>query len=458
MRSGTCVVLLIVSMITVSVSPAQQASTTAVPNLMGPVDGGGTTNYLPIWTGNTTLGNSTIYETGGYVGIGTTTPVQMLTVAGNVWANSVNASTYQFDGKNALSTVEDNLFVGPGAGSKNEPNTHANTFVGVNAGESNTTGSYNTFVGVGAGRCNTTGGYNTYTGMHAGNCGKTGYANTFTGFGAGSISSGSGNTFTGFFAGFNTTGYDNTFEGLTAGKQNVSGDSNTFVGNAAGYSNTTGDFNLFLGSDAGRNNTTGSENVYINNLGPVSGMESNTIRIGNVQTAAYIAGIYGSTVGGNGVAVYVDSNGQLGTVVSSRRFKEQIRNMGDSSNALMKLRPVTFLYKPEYDKGPRTLQYGLIAEEVTEVYPDLVAYDPDGKPYTVKYQYLTSMLLNEVQKQYRRADAEAEVIKSQEQRIEELEQRLSRLEGAVETSLRISESEIAYELRKPAARRGTQHR
>ena len=121
MRSGTCVVLLIVSMITVSVSPAQQASTTAVPNLMGPVDGGGTTNYLPIWTGNTTLGNSTIYETGGYVGIGTTTPVQMLTVAGNVWANSVNASTYQFDGKNALSTVEDNLFVGPGAGSKNEP-------------------------------------------------------------------------------------------------------------------------------------------------------------------------------------------------------------------------------------------------------------------------------------------------------------------------------------------------
>ena len=77
--------------------------------------------------------------------------------------------------------------------------------------------------------------------------------------------------------------------------------------------------------------------------------------------------------------------------------------MGDSSSALMKLRPVTFLYKPEYDKGPRTLQYGLIAEEVAEVYPDLVAYDPEGKPYTVKYQYLTTMLLNEVQKQYHRA-------------------------------------------------------
>jgi hypothetical protein len=144
------------------------------------------------------------------------------------------------------------------------------------------------------------------------------------------------------------------------------------------------------------------------------------------------------------VAVYVDSNGQLGTIVSSRRFKEQIRDMGDSSSALMKLRPVTFLYKPEYDTGQRTQQYGLIAEEVARVYPDLVAYESDGKPYTVKYQYLTTMLLNEVQKQYRRAEAEAEVIKSQEQKIEELEQRLSRLEGVVETSLRISQNKTAY--------------
>lgn len=78
------------------------------------------------------------------------------------------------------------------------------------------------------------------------------------------------------------------------------------------------------------------------------------------------------------------------------------------------------------------MQYGLIAQEVAEVYPDLVAYDPDGKPYTIKYQYLTTMLLNEVQKQYRRAEAEAEVIKSQEEKIEELEDRLSRLEGVVE--------------------------
>ena len=117
-------------------------------------------------------------------------------------------------------------------------------------------------------------------------------------------------------------------------------------------------------------------------------------------------------------AVYVNSNGQLGTTDLLRRFKEQIRDMGDSTNALMKLRPVTFLYKPEYDNGPRTLQYGLIAEEVAEVYPDLVAYEPDGKPYTVKYQYLTTMLLNEMQKQYHRAEAQAEVIKTQQQDIQ----------------------------------------
>ena len=108
----------------------------------------------------------------------------------------------------------------------------------------------------------------------------------------------------------------------------------------------------------------------------------------------------------------------VGTSSSSRRFKEQIRDMGDSTNGLLKLRPVTYLYKPEYDKGERTLQYGLIAEEVAKVYPELVAYDNDGQPYSVRYQYLTTMLLNEEQKQYRRAAAEDDVIKAQQQEIE----------------------------------------
>ena len=185
--------------------------------------------------------------------------------------------------------------------------------------------------------------------------------------------------------------------------------------------------------------------MYIANTGPLSGPEYNTIRVGTQghgdgqQNVTYIAGIYGSIPSG-GVPVYINSDGLLGTQPSSLRFKEQVRDMGDSTNALMKLRPVTFLYKPEYYKGQRTLEYGLIAEEVANVYPDLVAYDNDGQPYSVRYQYLATMLLNEVQKQYRRAEKQSEVVAAQQQEIETLkrqlqvqsatmEERLSRLEA-----------------------------
>src|ERR1019366_4140082 len=150
-----------------------------------------------------------------------------------------------------------------------------------------------------------------------------------------------------------------------------------FTGTFAGQQNATGTGNTFTGFEAGYNNTTGNNNIYIGNLGPASGAESSTIRIGGdigqgygPQTATYIVGIYGVNVGG--VPVQINSNGQLGAQTSSLRFKEQVRDMGDSTSALMKLRPVTFLYKPEYDKGERTLQYGLIAEEVAKVYPDLI--------------------------------------------------------------------------------------
>ena len=122
-----------------------------------------------------------------------------------------------------------------------------------------------------------------------------------------------------------------------------------------------------------------------------------------------------------GIPVTINANGQLGALTSPLRFKEQVHDMGDSTAGLMKLRPVTFLYKPQFADGEFTLQYGLIAEEVAKVYPELVAYDKDGQPYAVRYQYLNTMLLNEAQKQYRRAEA-------QEQKIERLEERLSRLE------------------------------
>src|SRR5271157_495999 len=376
-------------------------------------------------------------------------------ISGSGSANSFNsATTYQIGGSVVLgigSAADQNVFLGVGAGVVNVAGTGkfntfsgyqagnsnttgtSNTFSGYQAGKSNNTGISNTFSGYQAGKSNTSGKYNTFSGGSAGASNTMGSYNTFSSYGAGSSNTmGSYNTFSSYGAGsLNTTGNYNTYSGYAAGFFNTTGNNNTFYGVNAGLNNTSSN-NTFVGYQAGLNNKTGSSDIYIGSEGPVSGTESNAIRIGDpsAQSTAYIAGVFGVT-SPSGIAVYINSNGQLGTLTSSLRFKEQVRDMGDSTNALMKLRPVTFFYKPEYSKGERTLQYGLIAEEVAKVYPELVAYDSDGQPYTVRYQYLAIMLLNEVQKQYGRAQAEAKVITAQEQKIEELEQRLSRLEGLV---------------------------
>ena len=273
----------------------------------------------------------------------------------------------------------------------------------------------------------------------------------FLGNAAGSLNTtGSSNVSVGGNAGGSddTNGGSNVFVGVDAGGNNTAGGGNTIVGFAAGLSNTTGSYNVFYGNSAGAFNTTGSNNVYI--AAPGIGSENNTIRIGfqgtgqSQQNAAYVAGIYGSTVSG-GVPVYVNPSGQLGMMTSSSRYKEQVRAMGDSSSKLFQLRPVTFFYKPQYDDGSHTLQYGLIAEEVAKIYPDMVAYDKDGQPYTVKYQYLAPMLLNELQKQHVVVAAQQDVIttqlqqvnqqhqqlQAQQQQIEQLQQRLSRLETLI---------------------------
>lgn len=155
--------------------------------------------------------------------------------------------------------------------------------------------------------------------------------------------------------------------------------------------------------------------------------ESYVTRIGNqgTQTSTYIAGIYGATASG-GTAVYVNSAGQLGTATSSRRFKEDIQDMADATDGLMKLRPATFHYKKEYDDGSHLLQYGLVAEEVAEVYPGLVNYGRDGKVNTVYYQFVNAMLLNEVQKQHRKMEA-------QETEITALKSRLAAIEATLKS-------------------------
>jgi hypothetical protein len=189
----------------------------------------------------------------------------------------------------------------------------------------------------------------------------------------------------------------------------MGGDKNTADGIDALRSNTTGSFNVALGAEAGENLTTGSNNIDIGNRG-VAG-ESSTIRIGQSQTSTYVAGVSGATVP-NGVVVIVDSSGHLGTITSSARFKDEIKPMDKASETLFALKPVTFRYK--HDLDPKGIpQFGLVAEEVERVSPDLVARDEQGKPYTVRYEAVNAMLLNEFLKAHRR-------IEEQDKRIDQL--------------------------------------
>jgi hypothetical protein len=387
---------------------------------------GGT--YLTLWTPGSpsmTVRCSFLFQqdTTNFIGIGTTNPSEALDVAGDISANphgTPDRSSYQIGETTVLTAF--------GSG---------NTVVGFTNAHATNTGTNNTFVGAAAGTSNNTGARNTFVGSQAGQSNNGGFNNTFVGW----------------LAGVNTdTGNSNTFVGLRAGQNNASGVGNSFYGRRAGTANITGTYNLYLGTDSDENNAAGHNNIYLSNPGAA---ENNTIRIGGStaisgfgpQTVTYIVGIYNSTGTPTPAfqSVCVDSNGLLyGTtpltncMVSSRRFKEQIRDMADSTSKLLQLRPVTFFYKPQYDDGSHALQFGLIAEEVAKVYPDMVAYDKEGQPYTVKYQMLTPMLLNELQKQHTVVAAQQDVIKTQQeqlqtqgQQIADLQERLSRLESLI---------------------------
>jgi hypothetical protein len=210
--------------------------------------------------------------------------------------------------------------------------------------------------------------------------------------------SGSLNTAFGYQAMFsNTTGGYNTALGSSALSANISGFGNTALG-ADALENTTGGENIGIGHLAGSELTTGNGNIIIGNQGTPS--DTGTIRIGSSQTSAFIAGIVGNNLT-NPANVVIDSNGQLGVqlTLSSRRYKGEIQDMGDASRDLLRLRPVTFHYKKPNPDGSRPLEYGLIAEEVDAVYPELVVRGQDGQIETVQYSKLPAMLLNELQKQ-----------------------------------------------------------
>jgi hypothetical protein len=283
-----------------------------------------------------------------------------------------------------------------------------NTASGVNALRSNTTGSHNTASGYRALNSNTIGLFNTASGANALASNTTGFFNTAAGNRAlDANTTGYRNTACGSAAlPHNSTGYDNAAIGYAALYYNTTGSANTAVGDGALAFNSTGSGNIALGRNAGFY-ATGSNNIDIGNYGIYG--ESSTTRVGTsgVHTRTFIAGIRGVTTGvANAIPVLVDSNGQLGTVSSSRRFKEEIRDMDDLTDRLLELRPVVFRYRPEVQTAERPLEYGLIAEEVAEVFPELVVYDDDGEPFTVKYHLLASMLLNELEKLRDRYDRE----------------------------------------------------
>ena len=210
---------------------------------------------------------------------------------------------------------------------------------------------------------------------------------------------------------------NNTAIGVETLVRNTTGSSNTALGFFALINNTTGNNNIAVGEHAGSNLTIGSNNIDIGNFGKVG--ESNKIRIGTtgIQKATFIAGIRGVTVA-SGVGVIVGTDGKLGTVVSSARFKEAIKPMDKASETILALQPVTFRYKHELDPDGIP-QFGLVAEEVEKVNPDLVARDDDGKPYTVRYEAVNAMLLNEFLKEHRK--------------VEELEATVTQLQAAFKT-------------------------
>jgi hypothetical protein len=320
----------------------------------------------------------------------------------------VSNSGFGFQALYSNSTASGNTAIGFSALYNNTEGSN-NTASGYRALFGNKSGRSNTATGSAALFNTTTGYYNTASGVSALSSNTTGYYNTASGVSA--LSS-------------NTTGYYNTASGVDALFSNTIGRWNTADGMAALY-NATGSRNVALGYNAGYAITTGANNIMIGAGQKGLAGDSGVIRIGsrNYQTKTLIAGIRGVTTGrADAVPVVIDANGQLGTISSSRDVKEDIEPLGQISERLLALRPVTFRYKDAFANGERPIQFGLIAEEVAESFPELVVYDANGKPETVAYHLLSTLLLNEFQKAQGVIDNQAARLAILEAQSEELAQ------------------------------------
>jgi hypothetical protein len=287
------------------------------------------------------------------------------------------------------SNTEGGFNTGVGSGALLSNNSGRNTATGAAALLSNTTGPANTANGALALLSNTEGGYNTAVGDRALQVHTAGDRNTAIGASALlNDTTGTNNTAIGAAALLNNaTGSYNTAIGHDALGANTTGFQNTAIGSQALANNTTGTANTALGLGAGSNITTAGQTICINSPGA------------NVSNACFIAYIRGvQTQNANAIPVLIDSTGQLGTISSSARFKKAIKPMNKASEAILALKPVTFHYKTDGSGMP---QFGLIAEDVAEINPDLVVRDADGNPYTVRYEAVNAMLLNEFLKEHK---------------------------------------------------------
>jgi hypothetical protein len=277
----------------------------------------------------------------------------------------------------------------------------------------------------------TTGAANTAVGWYSLFSETTGSFNTATGTGALLFNTADQNTAFGAAALlFNTTGFQNTAVGTAALLNNTASEQNTASGAQALLSNSTGHDNTANGANALVNNTTGNDNVA---LGALAGTQqttgSNNVYIGfNMQGTAgesntcYINSIFGQT-SPSGIPVLINSSNKLGTMTSSKRFKEDIKQMDKTSEALLELKPVTFRYKKEIDPEARQ-QFGLLAEEVEKVNPNLVVRDKEGKPYSVRYDQVNAMLLNEFLKEHNAFVEEQREVEQQQKEIDALKTEL----------------------------------
>ena len=303
---------------------------------------------------------------------------------------------------------------------------NGNTAEGQNALFSLTTGGFNTAVGWFSLKSLTTGGLNTAIG--AGTLVlNTGDENTATGAGALlSNTEGVANTANGAFALFsNTIGGGNTAIGSEALFSDTEGFGNTAIGTQALSTNTVGAFNTALGVFAGSNVTTANNVICIG--ANVSGA--------NADNSCYIGQIYANVqpiVGTDPDSVTISSSGRLGRGnVSSRRYKHDIKPMEKASEALYALKPVSFRYNEQYD-ATQTLAFGLIAEEVAEVAPDLVGRNPDGQPESVRYEQVNAMLLNEFLKEHRKNEQQESKIKQQEAKIARQQKQIEALTAGLQ--------------------------